>query len=132
MAGAQELHFGYGSWWNAVGFDEALLKLSKVSFRLTDGTVVMDGFKVDQTLIESLRKATDEVVEPEVPAEVTPEPTLPPTVDSASMTATDAIDLSVHMEKSGEFTSMYTYQNPFLGKDTSAGVSLEFYALPTW
>ncbi|MBP3610544.1 MAG: hypothetical protein J6J42_09440 [Lachnospiraceae bacterium] len=132
LANAQELHFGYGSWWNAAGFDEALMKLSKVNFRLADGTVVMDGFKVDQTLLESLGGTAADTSTEELPAEVTPEPTPAPAVDSLALTEAGAIDLSVHMEKSGEFTSMYTYQNPFLGKDTSAGVSLEFYALPTW
>lgn len=138
LAGAQELHFGYGSWWNAAGFDEAMMKLSKVNFRLADGTVVMDGFKVDQALVESLGGMAG-VVEPAAP-ETTPEPTAEPTpeptpalpVDDASLTATQAIDLALHVETTGEFTSMYTYQNPFLGKDTSAGVTLEFYALPTW
>lgn len=45
---------------------------------------------------------------------------------------TDVIDLSLHVETSGEFTAIYSYPNPFLGKDTSKGVVLEFYANPTW
>ncbi len=130
LANAQELHFGYGSWWNAAGFDEAELKLSKLNFRLADGTVVMDGFKVNKELVESLG-GTVGVAEVVVPV-ATPVPTQLPRVDSAELTATEAIDLALHTETTGEFTSMYTYQNPFLGKDTSAGVILEFYALPTW
>lgn len=130
LANAQELHFGYGSWWNAAGFDEAEMKLSKVNFRLADGTVVMGGFKVDKALVESLGGTVGaaETAEPVA----TPEPVKLLPVDSAELTATEAIDLALHVETTGEFTSMYTYQNPFLGKDTSAGVTLEFYALPTW
>lgn len=133
LANAQELHFGYGSWWNAAGFDEAQMKLSKVNFRLADGTVVMGGFRVDKALVESLggNVGAAGAVEPVAPVE-TPSPTPIPTVDSAQLTETAAIDLALHVETTGEFTSMYTYQNPFLGKDTSAGVTLEFYALPTW
>lgn len=133
LSNAQELHFGYGSWWNAAGFDEAEMKLSKVNFRLADGTVVMNGFKVDKALVESLGGTVGavETAEPEEPV-ATPEPVKLLPVDSAELTATEAIDLALHVETTGEFTSMYTYQNPFLGKDTSAGVTLEFYALPTW
>lgn len=54
LSGAEVLYFGYGSWWNAVGTNEANIDLSEVSFRLMDGTVVMDRLKVDKELVESL------------------------------------------------------------------------------
>lgn len=54
LAGADMLYFGSGSWWNAVGSNEANIDLSQVSFRLQDGTVVMDTLLVDQELVESL------------------------------------------------------------------------------
>ena len=54
LAGAEVLYFGYGSWWNAAGSNEANIDLSKVNFRLMDGTVVMDQLKVDKDLVESL------------------------------------------------------------------------------
>lgn len=54
LAGADVLYFGYGSWWNAVGTNEANIDLSEISFRLQDGTVVMDQLKVDKELVESL------------------------------------------------------------------------------
>ncbi|MBS5934540.1 MAG: hypothetical protein KIC94_16885 [Clostridiales bacterium] len=44
----------------------------------------------------------------------------------------DVIDLSLHSETSGDFSAVYSYENPFKGKDTSQGVILEFYAKPTW
>lgn len=43
-----------------------------------------------------------------------------------------AIDLSLHGQKSGDFTPVYMFDNPFYGKDTSQGVIFEFYAEPTW
>ena len=105
---------------------------------MTLAMVVMAGTKsvyaTGETAGEMTGEMTGETVETtdETVPEVTPEPTLPPTVDSEELTATEAIDLALHVETTGEFTSMYTYQNPFLGKDTSQGVSLEFYAMPTW
>lgn len=54
LSGADVLYFGYGSWWNAVGTNEANINLSKVSFRLKDGTVVMDKLTADKELVESL------------------------------------------------------------------------------
>lgn len=54
LAGADTLYFGYGSWWNTVGSNEANIDLSEVSFRLKNGTVVMDQLRVDQELVESL------------------------------------------------------------------------------
>lgn len=54
LSGADVLYFGYGSWWNAVGTNEANIDLSELSFRLQDGTVVMDQLLVDKELVESL------------------------------------------------------------------------------
>lgn len=54
LSGAEALYFGYGSWWNAVGTNEANINLSEVNFRLKDGTVVMDQLKADKDLVESL------------------------------------------------------------------------------
>lgn len=54
LAGADVLYFGYGSWWNTVGTNEANIDLSEVSFRLQDGTVVMDQLKADKKLVEAL------------------------------------------------------------------------------
>lgn len=52
--------------------------------------------------------------------------------DTSGYVETSTIDLSLHVETSGEFTAVYAYENPFRGKDTSKGVVLEFYAKPTW
>lgn len=65
LAGADVLYFGYGSWWNSVGTNEANIDLSDVSFRLQDGTVVMDQLKVDKELVESLGGTVDTVSEEE-------------------------------------------------------------------
>lgn len=54
LAGADTLYFGYGSWWNAAGTNEANADLSEVSFRLMDGTVLMDQLQADKELVESL------------------------------------------------------------------------------
>lgn len=54
LAGADTLYFGYGSWWNAAGSNEANINLSDVSFRLMDGTVLMDKLQADKELVESL------------------------------------------------------------------------------
>ncbi len=54
LAGAEAMYFGYGSWWNAASSNEANIDLSKVSFRLADGTVVYDQLKADKDLVESL------------------------------------------------------------------------------
>lgn len=53
-------------------------------------------------------------------------------IPQGTMVEVDSIDLSLHSETTGDFTPVYTYENPFLGKDTSGGVVLEFYAQPTW
>ncbi len=54
LSGAEVLYFGYGSWWNVVGSNEANIDLSEVNFRLMDGTVVMDKLQADKELVESL------------------------------------------------------------------------------
>ena len=47
------MYFGYGSWWNTVS-DIANIELSRVSFRLADGTVLMDQLQADKDLVEAL------------------------------------------------------------------------------
>lgn len=54
LSGAEVLYFGYGSWWNEAGTNEANINLSQVNFRLQDGTVVMDKIMADKDLVESL------------------------------------------------------------------------------
>lgn len=63
LSGAQVLYFGYGSWWNAVGTNEANIDLSQISFRLQDGTVLMDQLTCDKDLVESLGGSVDAVSE---------------------------------------------------------------------
>lgn len=53
-------------------------------------------------------------------------------IPKGNMVEVEKIDLSLHAEKTGDFTAVYAYENPFKGKDTSKGVILEFYAEPTW
>ncbi len=53
LSGAEALYFGYGSWWNTVS-DCANIELSHISFRLPDGTVLMDKLQADKDLVESL------------------------------------------------------------------------------
>ncbi len=60
MAGAEVLYFGYGSWWNTVS-DTANIDLSKISFRLADGTVLMDQLQADKDLVESLGGSVETV-----------------------------------------------------------------------
>lgn len=55
-----------------------------------------------------------------------------PTINPDNYVNVEMIDLSLHFERTGTFTPVYSYENPFLGKDTSQGVILEFYAKPTW
>ncbi len=59
LKGADTLYFGYGSWWNEMGSNEANINLSQISFRLMDGTVLMDKLEVDKELIESLGGSVD-------------------------------------------------------------------------
>lgn len=54
------------------------------------------------------------------------------TGNESNLVDVDVIDLSLHSETSGDFSAVYSYENPFKGKDTSQGVILEFYAKPTW
>ena len=63
LAGAEALYFGYGSWWNSVGANEANVDLSQVNFRLMDGTVVMNQLKADKDLVEALGGSVDAVAE---------------------------------------------------------------------
>lgn len=63
LSGAEALYFGYGSWWNSAGANEANVDLSKVNFRLMDGTVVMDQLKADKDLVESLGGSVDAAAE---------------------------------------------------------------------
>ncbi len=58
LSGAEALYFGYGSWWNMVS-DIANIELSRVSFRLADGTVLMDQLQADKDLVESLGGSGD-------------------------------------------------------------------------
>lgn len=58
LSGAEALYFGYGSWWNTVS-DTANIELSRVSFRLADGTVLMDQLQADKDLVESLGGSGD-------------------------------------------------------------------------
>ena len=52
------MYFGYGSWWNGVD-TKANIDLSQVSFRLADGTVLMDKLYADKVLVESLGGSVD-------------------------------------------------------------------------
>lgn len=70
LAGADVLYFGYGSWWNAVGTNEANINLSDVNFRLADGTVVMDQLTADKDLVESLGGSVAVAAEAEEGADV--------------------------------------------------------------
>ncbi|MBO5031342.1 MAG: hypothetical protein J6D08_05565 [Lachnospiraceae bacterium] len=63
ISGAEALYFGYGSWWNGVGANEANVNLSQISFRLQDGTVLMDQLRCDKDLVESLGGSVDAVSE---------------------------------------------------------------------
>ena len=72
---------------------------------------------------ETTETAETEAVVEEVPGLVIPK---------GNMLDVEVTDLSLHSEKTGDFTAVYAYENPFKGKDTSKGVVLEFYAKPTW
>ncbi|MDE7324657.1 MAG: hypothetical protein K2N73_18455 [Lachnospiraceae bacterium] len=60
LSGAEALYFGYGSWWNTVS-DTANIDLSRISFRLADGTVLMDQLQADKDLVESLGGSVEAV-----------------------------------------------------------------------
>lgn len=61
LSGAEALYFGYGSWWNTVS-DCANIELSRISFRLPDGTVLMDRLQADKDLVESLGGSVETTV----------------------------------------------------------------------
>ena len=61
ISGADVLYFGYGSWWNAVGTNEANINLSEVNFTLKDGTVVMNQLQADKKLLESLGSSVEAI-----------------------------------------------------------------------
>lgn len=61
LSGAEALYFGYGSWWNTVS-DCANIELSRISFRLPDGTVLMDRLQADKDLVESLGGSVETAV----------------------------------------------------------------------
>lgn len=65
LSGAQTMYFGYGSWWNGVD-TVANIDLSQISFRLADGTVLLDKLYADKELVESLGGSVDSVKEDEV------------------------------------------------------------------
>ncbi len=64
LSGAEVLYFGYGSWWNTVS-DTANIDLSRISFRLADGTVLMDQLQADKDLVESLGGSVEAVASDE-------------------------------------------------------------------
>ena len=66
ISGAEALYFGYGSWWNEAGGNTANIDLSKVNFRLMDGTVVMDKLQADKDLVESLGGSVTNIAEESV------------------------------------------------------------------
>lgn len=79
-----------------------------------------------QDLTEGTAESTEGEAQEEAPSASSGAP------DTSDYVETSVIDLSLHAETSGDFTAVYAYENPFLGKDTSKGVILEFYAKPTW
>lgn len=115
LAHAEYLSFGQGSWWNSVGFDEANIELSEVFFSLLDGTPVGSYF-TENEINKQLERPKPEVVE--IP-------------EDSEKIMVDEIDVSFHMQSSGNFTSVYTYDNPFKGADISNGAIIEFTAKST-
>lgn len=95
------------------------MKKNILTMLLVGVIAAMNTFPVMATEVEPTET---EVVE-EVPGIVIPK---------GNMVDVEVIDLSLHAEKTGDFTAVYAYENPFKGKDTSKGVVLEFYAKPTW
>lgn len=109
---ADTLYFGYGSFWNGAGFDESNIELTDTFFELADGTVVGSYF------------TENEMNEPiEIVTSVQ-------TIDTenSKLVTVESLDLSYHTEEFGNFTPIYTYPNPFIGKDTSQGIIIEFTA----
>lgn len=85
-----------------------------------------------QDLTENTEENTEESAETGEEAAEEAEESSSGAPDTSNYVETSVIDLSLHTETSGDFTAVYAYENPFLGKDTSKGVILEFYAKPTW
>lgn len=71
LAGAQTLYFGYGSWWNTAGSNEANANLAEVSFCLADGTVVFDQLQADRELVERLGGSVDLTVDSTAESDIT-------------------------------------------------------------
>ncbi len=86
---------------------------------------VMPVMATEETIEEITEETTEETTEAaeEVAGIVIPK---------GNMVDVEVIDLSLHEEKTGDFTAVYAYENPFKGTDTSKGVVLEFYVKPTW
>lgn len=114
FSNADTLYFGYGSFWNGAGFDESNIDLTETFFELADGTVAGSYF------------TENEMNEP-IEIDVTDQNKVIDT-ENADQVAVESIDVSYHGEATGDFTPLYTYQNPFLGKDTSKGIAIEFTA----
>lgn len=94
--------------------------------------MVTDVLTADTTTVTDTAVAEGETATTEEPVEVV-EPTLVMApINKANLVEVEVIDLSLHSETSGDFTPVYQVDNPFLGKDTSKGVVIEFYAKPTW
>lgn len=117
IAQAETLYFGYGSFWNAAGFDEAYIELSDVFFELSDGTIAGSYFTENEKNepAEVDVKDFDKVID----------------TSNSSLVAVDTLDLSFHAEATGNFTPVYTFDNPFLGASTKKGVVIEFTAEST-
>lgn len=101
------------------------MKRRILTMLLVGAIAVMNVLTVMATEVveETTETAETEAVVEEVPGIVIPK---------GNMVDVEVIDLSLHSEKTGDFTAVYAYENPFKGKDTSKGVVLEFYAKPTW
>lgn len=114
---ADTLYFGYGSFWNSAGYDESNMELTDVFFELANGTTVGSYFTENEVNepIEIDLAAQNKVIDTE----------------NSTLVEVNSIDISYHGEQIGDFTPLYTYSNPFLGKDTSNGVAIEFTATST-
>lgn len=103
------------------------MKKKILTMLLVGAIAVMNVLPVMATEVE-VTEETAEVTETEAVVEEVPGIVIP----KGNMVDVEVIDLSLHSEKTGDFTAVYAYENPFKGKDTSKGVVLEFYAKPTW
>lgn len=100
------------------------MKKKILTMLLVGAIAIMNVLPVMATEVEENAEISEtEAVVEEVPGIVIPK---------GNMVDVEVIDLSLHSEKTGDFTAVYAYENPFKGKDTSKGVVLEFYAKPTW